>query len=71
MTVPVRATPWCSSPVQLTCRELLAGAGARAAALLLDRGALSAHAPTKPAPTPQVTTVVFANTTVANPDLGL
>ena len=33
MTVPVRATPWCLSPVQFTCRELLAGAGAGAAAL--------------------------------------
>ena len=49
------------STTNISRRELLAGAGAGAAALLLDRGALQAQAPPS-------TTVVFTHTTVANAD---
>ncbi|MBI4519691.1 MAG: amidohydrolase family protein [Gemmatimonadetes bacterium] len=52
----------------LTRRELLAGAGAGTAALFLKQSALQAGAPSSMAPATQVRTVVFAHTTVANPD---
>lgn len=51
----------------LTRRELLTGAGAGAAALLLDPAALEARV-RSPRRRPQSETVVFANTTVVNPD---
>ena len=50
-----------SSPNHISRRELLAGAGAGAAALLLDQNGLPAQAP-------PATTVVFTHTTVANAD---
>ena len=50
-----------NSANHLSRRQLLAGAGAGAAALLLERGGLQAQAPSS-------TTVVFSHTTVANAD---
>ena len=50
-----------SATNNISRRELLAGAGAGAAALLLDQTGL-------PAQTPPGTTVVFTHTTVANAD---
>ena len=50
-----------SFPNHISRRELLAGAGAGAAALLLDQNGLPAQAP-------PATTVVFTHTTVANAD---
>src|SRR5438445_965825 len=47
--------------VRLSRRELIAGAGAGAAALLLERSGLQAQTPTS-------RTVVFAHTTVVNVD---
>lgn len=55
-------------PLDLTRRELLAGAGAGAAALFLERSGLRADALSSVTPTPQTATVVFTHTTVANPD---
>ena len=52
----------------LTRREWLAAAGVGAAAPLLKQGRLHAEAPPGKTPAAQVSTVVFANTTVANPD---
>ena len=49
------------SPANLTRRELLAGAGAGAAALLLEQSGLQAQAPSS-------RTVVFSHTTVVNVD---
>ena len=67
------------SPGDITRREWLAGAGAGTAALLLERDPLRAVAPSAVAPSAgrpsagrsrgqQARTVVFTNTTVANPD---
>lgn len=50
-----------SKPVNLSRRELLAGAGAGAAALFLERGGLEAQAPSG-------RTVVFSHTTVVTAD---
>ena len=65
---PSSPSPSPGSRVHLTRRELLAGAGAGAAALLLERNGLRAEAPASPPRARQSRTVVFANTTVANPD---
>ena len=58
-----------SSPAHLTRREWLAGAGAGTAAVLLNEHPLAAaaRAGARP-PAQEVGTVVFTNTTVANPD---
>ena len=58
-----------SSPGHLTRREWLAGAGAGTAAVLLNEHPLAAaaRAGARP-PAQEVATVVFTNTTVANPD---
>ncbi len=48
------------SPVNISRRELLAGAGAGAAALLFDQGGLQAQTPGR--------TVVFSHTTVVTVD---
>ncbi len=55
------AAPASRRPANLTRRQLLAGAGAGAAAFLLDRDTLQAQAP-------PARTVVFAHTTVINVD---
>ena len=56
-------------PGDLTRREWLAGAGAGTAALLLNPSPLRAETPSgMRLPAQQVGTVVFTNTTVANPD---
>jgi cytosine/adenosine deaminase-related metal-dependent hydrolase len=63
MPTPNRPT----DPSSLSRRELIAGAGAGAAALLLDRSGL--HAETlAPAPPTQTGLVAFTHTTVANAD---
>ncbi len=54
--------------VNLSRRELLAGAGVGAAALLLDHRDLKAEGSSRPTRNAQVVTVVFANTTVVNAD---
>ena len=57
------------SPAGLTRRQWLAGTGAGTAALLLDRHPLRAAARSRDrSPARQASTVVFTNTTVANPD---
>jgi cytosine/adenosine deaminase-related metal-dependent hydrolase len=56
-----------ASPAHLTRRELLAGAGAGAAALLLDPRSLHAHV-TVMDRAPQTAVVAFTHTIVANPD---
>jgi hypothetical protein len=48
--------------VRLSRRELLAGAGAGAAALVLEQSGLRAQA------TPRATTVVFSHVTIVNVD---
>ena len=59
----------CSS-ANLTRRQWLAGTGAGSAALLLNQSRLQAAAATREmAPGAQEGTVVFTNTTVANPDV--
>ena len=66
---PAPASPSSRSPSDLTRREWLAGTGAGAAALLLERSPLRAAAPSGiRLPAQQVRTVVFTNTTVANAD---
>ncbi len=56
------------SPLNLSRRDLLAGAGAGAAALFLEQRGLQAESPSRSAPPTQSATVVFANTTVVNAD---
>jgi cytosine/adenosine deaminase-related metal-dependent hydrolase len=66
---PARTSPDSPSPGDLTRREWLAGAGAGTAALLLDRDPLRAAARSGVrSSAQQASTVVFTNTTVANPD---
>jgi 5-methylthioadenosine/S-adenosylhomocysteine deaminase len=57
-----------SSALPLTRRELLAGAGAGAAALFLEHGTLRAEVASSADPAPQTAPVVFTNTTVVNAD---
>ncbi len=73
--MPKPTSPHSSSPSQaflssleLSRRELLAGAGAGAAALFLEQRGLQAETPSRTASTVQSPTVVFANTTVVNAD---
>ena len=54
--------------VNLSRRELLAGAGAGAAALLLEQSGLQAETSSDTAKAQQSATVVFTNTTVVNAD---
>ncbi len=56
------------NPHHLTRREWIAGAGAGTAALLLERDPLRAAVRSGGTPVQQASTVVFTNTTVANPD---
>ena len=56
------------SSLNLSRRELLAGAGAGAAALFLEQRSLQAEAPSHTAPGAQSATVVFTHTTVVNAD---
>jgi len=66
---PVPTTPASRGPGHLTRREWLAGAGAGTAALLLERDPLRAATRSGArSPSQQAATVVFTNTTVANPD---
>ena len=60
--------PTRRSSSTLSRRQLLAGAGAGAAALLLDPHDSRAHAFSRPAPAAQSATVVFTHTTVVNAD---
>ena len=53
--------PTNDRPADISRRQLLAGAGVGAAALLLDHGGLQAQAPSS-------RTVIFAHTTVVNAD---
>ena len=54
--------------INLSRRELLAGAGAGAATLLFKQSSLQAEAPSSTPPETQSRTVVFAHTTVVNSD---
>ena len=66
---PTSRTSRNPRPGDITRREWLAGAGAGTAALLLEREPLRAVAPSAGRPRgQQASTVVFTNTTVANPD---
>src|SRR5688500_10098718 len=65
-TPPVRnSSPESIGSLSLTRRELIAGAGAGAAALLLDQSTVGAQVEPRRTAGPYV----FTNTTVANPDL--
>ena len=61
MTRSTRSRPSSGSPVNLSRRQLLAGAGAGAAALFLEQSGIQGQAPPG-------RTVVFAHTTVVNVD---
>ena len=66
---PIPKTPPSRGARHLTRREWLAGAGAGTAALMIERDPLRAAARSGVRPAArQVGTVVFTNTTVANPD---
>ena len=66
---PTPKTPPSPRARHLTRREWLAGAGAGTAALMIERDPLRAAARSGVRPAArQVGTVVFTNTTVANPD---
>ena len=68
-THPFSSAPRSSeSSAGLSRRELLAGAGTGAAALLLEHQGLRAETTPATAPVTQGTTVVFTNTTVVNAD---
>ena len=69
-TSPPSSTPSrpLGSPLNLSRRELLAGAGAGAAALFLEPRSLQAEAPSRTAPAEQSATLVFTHTTVVNAD---
>jgi cytosine/adenosine deaminase-related metal-dependent hydrolase len=62
------STPSPLAASSLSRRELLTGAGAGAASLILDRSGVRAEALTGEARPGQVPGVVFTHTTVANPD---
>ena len=73
MPRPTKPRPSSSSepprgPAHLTRRELFAAAGAGGAALVIDRGGLTAGAPSRTDGTQQGGTVVFTHTTVVNAD---
>ncbi len=69
ITDPPSSTSQSSrSSVNLSRRELLAGAGAGAATLFLKQSGLQAEAPSGTAPATQSATVVFTHTTVVTAD---